>query len=78
MRIAVAMSVITNRSVNIEKIRLTRKKPGLAAQHLTGILLAKNLSHGEMTNTFLGSTSLSFWPGQLTGGDFIADTKTAG
>lgn len=48
LRNASALSAITGQVVEVSKIRAARAKPGLAAQHLTGLTLVNTLSNGRM------------------------------
>jgi len=38
----------------------------------------KDFSNGTLDGDFIGSTEISFIPGDLKGGEFSVDTKTAG
>jgi len=40
--------------------------------------LIKELSDGVLDGDFVGSTEISFVPGDMKGGEFSVDTKTAG
>jgi RNA 3'-terminal phosphate cyclase (ATP) len=62
LRTALALSAITDRPVHIIKIRAGRKNPGLAPQHLTGVLAAAAVSGAEVRGAEIGSTELLFSP----------------
>lgn len=47
-------------------------------QHLSGLHVIKDLSHGTLDGDKVGSSTVSLRPAILEGGDFDADTKTAG
>ena len=50
----------------------------LRPQHLSGLQLLRDMSHGHLENGEVGSTEISFFPKTMSGGSYIADTKTAG
>mmetsp|Transcript_43157 Transcript_43157/g.70068 ORF Transcript_43157/g.70068 Transcript_43157/m.70068 type:complete len:376 (+) Transcript_43157:92-1219(+) len=61
-------------------IRAGRPKPGLAAQHLTGIQLVRDLCSGNLQGGLIGSTQIVFRPGKTIGdqSNYRADPQTAG
>ncbi len=63
VRTSLALAAITGRPVRLEKIRAGRRKPGLAAQHLTGVRAAAAVCAARLDGDALGSQSLSFTPG---------------
>ncbi|XP_066584921.1 RNA 3'-terminal phosphate cyclase-like [Prorops nasuta] len=80
LRIALSLSVIYGIPVKITNIRAKRPKPGLAAQHLKGVELLRDMCNAKVSYSLLGSTYLSFIPGSLNSKEkiFSADTQTAG
>lgn len=80
LRNAAALAVITCRPLQVDRIRAGRSKPGLAAQHLTGLrLIAEQLSQGgKLAGGQVGSTSVELQPGRLRCASVVADTQTAG
>lgn len=78
LRMSLALSAIQGKSIKVIKIRAGRPKPGLMAQHLSGILLGRDICNGKLDGGMLGSTEMTLIPGKLTGGEHLADTKTAG
>ena len=62
----------------MEKIRAGRAQGGLRPQHLTGIQLLAQLSEAKLDNGNVGATEINFTPRTIKGGNFVADTKTAG
>ncbi|CAL7952450.1 unnamed protein product [Xylocopa violacea] len=81
LRIALCLSALYKISVKIDNIRAGRPKPGLAAQHLKGVELLKNMCDAQVYGAHIGSTSLEFKPGQLNAHrkhTFFVDTGTAG
>uniref|UniRef100_A0A7J2TLB3 RNA 3'-terminal phosphate cyclase n=1 Tax=Archaeoglobus fulgidus TaxID=2234 RepID=A0A7J2TLB3_ARCFL len=78
LRTAIALSCLTKIPVEITKIRANRPNPGLAAQHLKGIEVAKMISNAEVEGLKLGSTRVFFKPRDIKGGDYKVDIGTAG
>jgi len=78
LRMSVSLSALLGTPVRIQGIRAGRSSPGLKAQHLTGIHLVKELTEGELEGGIFGSTEISFQPRRIRGGQFTADTKSAG
>ena len=78
LRTAVALSCVTGKPVEVTKIRANRPKPGLAAQHLKGIEVAKLISNAEVEGLRLGSTRIVFKPRRLRGGKYKIDIGTDG
>jgi len=80
LRIATALAGICRRPVRVFNIRAARPKPGLAAQHLTGLVLARDIIGGQLIGDEMGSTEIRFKPGKsvVEREQFIAYTRTAG
>ena len=78
LRMAVALSAITNTPVTVDKIRAGRPNPGLAAQHVTAIQAVAKLAGAEVDGLTTGSPRIAFRPGTLAGGDHTFDVGTAG
>jgi RNA 3'-terminal phosphate cyclase (ATP) len=64
LRTALALSMITGQAVEITQVRAGRKKPGLAPQHLAGILAAQQITQAEVRGAAVGSMTVSFSPSQ--------------
>ncbi|NEP10339.1 MAG: RNA 3'-terminal phosphate cyclase [Symploca sp. SIO2C1] len=62
LRTSVSLATITGQSVRIDRIRANRKKPGLAAQHLTSVRAAAALCQAQLSGDTLGSMTLEFIP----------------
>ena len=78
VRTSLALSAITGRPVRLEKIRAGRRKPGLAAQHLTGVRAAAEVCGARLEGDVLGSRTLHFAPtGPLRAGDYRFDVAAA-
>jgi RNA 3'-phosphate cyclase len=78
LRTALALSALTGRSFKFANIRARRDRPGLAAQHLTGVKGVAEVCHASMEGATAGSTSLTFEPGSVEAGDYRFDVGTAG
>eukprot|EP00095_Tigriopus_kingsejongensis_P001842 snap_masked-scaffold10_size831480-processed-gene-7.2 protein:Tk01842 transcript:snap_masked-scaffold10_size831480-processed-gene-7.2-mRNA-1 annotation:"rna 3 -terminal phosphate cyclase-like" len=81
IRMSMGFSALLGSPIQVHSIRAKRSKPGLKAQHLSGLLLAKEIAGGQIQGALMNSNEISFTPnprGGLRGGRFAADTKTAG
>ena len=78
LRNAMALSCLLQQPIHITKIRAGRINPGLRPQHLTGIQLLSELCGGKLEGGYAGSSEVTFCPKPIVGGNFTADTKTAG
>ena len=78
LRMAVALSALTETPVRVVRIRASRPTPGLAAQHVTAINVVAGLCKAEVTDASLGASSIEFRPGKLAAGRFSFDVGTAG
>jgi RNA 3'-terminal phosphate cyclase (ATP) len=78
IRTALTLSSITQKEVTIENIRAGRPKPGLAAQHLTAAKAVRNVCRGTLDGAELGSSNLTFHPGEIVGGKYEFNIGTAG
>lgn len=78
LRNAAALAAITGTPIRVHRIRAGRAKPGLAAQHVTGLQLIAAMCGGRLSGAEVGSSSIQMEAGQLRCGSYTADTKTAG
>lgn len=78
LRTAVALSSITGRPIRIRNIRAKRENPGLRPQHLTAVKAVATIAGGRLVGATIGSTTLEFYPGRITGGSYSFDVGTAG
>ena len=78
LRSALALSICTGKSFQINRIRAGRKKPGLARQHLTAVRAARDISGAQIAGDEIGSTTLSFKPGDIYSGNYHFAIGTAG
>ncbi|MGZ4969680.1 MAG: RNA 3'-terminal phosphate cyclase [Methylobacter sp.] len=78
LRSALSLAAITGRPVRIDNLRANRKKPGLAAQHLTSVRAAAMLCDAELKGAELGSRTLQFIPRKpVRSGDYVLDVAEA-
>jgi len=73
LRQSLLYSVISGRSLRMEKIRHNRKRPGLRRQHLGCIELAKQMCGGRVSPVEVGTTSFVFIPGNMRAGEHNID-----
>ncbi|RLF78764.1 RNA 3'-phosphate cyclase [Thermococci archaeon] len=78
LRSAVALSAISGKPIKIINIRANRPKPGLSNQHLHAILGVKELCGAGVKGAKLGSTTLEFYPGEISAKHVKIPIKTAG
>jgi RNA 3'-phosphate cyclase len=78
LRTALGLSVVTGQGFRMHSIRANRPKPGLAAQHLAGILAVMEASSAAVTGASLGSKELEFLPGEEWKGGLEINVGTAG
>lgn len=62
LRTALSLSAILGQPIHLVNIRGNRKKPGLAAQHLTAVRATALICEAEVQGAALGSTELIFAP----------------
>lgn len=78
LRTALALSAITGQPVRIERIRAGRRNPGLAPQHLTGVLALAEVCDAEVSGAAIGSTELLFQPrSKPRPGTYVFDVASA-
>jgi RNA 3'-terminal phosphate cyclase (ATP) len=74
LRTVLALSVITGRPVRIDRIRAGRRRPGLAPQHLTGLLALARVCDADVEGAELRSTEVFFRPrARPRPGDYVFD-----
>lgn len=78
LRTAVALSVLTGKTVEIKNIRANRPNPGIKPQHYVAIESIKELCQAETKGLEIGSSHLEFSPGEIRGGSYKFDIGTAG
>ncbi len=78
IRLAVALSAVTNKPCKITNIRAKRAKPGLQAQHSTAVSAVANLCGAGVKGNEIGSTEVEFHPEEIRGGPLSLNVGTAG
>ncbi len=78
LRLSAGFSVIFKQPISIKNIRKNRRNPGLRMQHMIGLLALKTLTNGSLSNVNIGTTELSFTPGDQFNTDIQTEIKTAG
>jgi RNA 3'-terminal phosphate cyclase (ATP) len=78
VRTAVSLSVLTDTSIKVSRIRSNRPNPGLRPQHHLALSIMKTLSHAKTTGLYVGSSEITFEPGERKAGSFEFDIGTAG
>jgi RNA 3'-terminal phosphate cyclase (ATP) len=78
LRSALALSMVTGRPFEIDKIRAGRARPGLMRQHLTAVRAAAQVCAAAVEGDEVGSGRLVFRPGPVKGGDYHWSIGTAG
>ncbi|QLE56985.1 RNA 3'-terminal phosphate cyclase [Nostoc sp. TCL26-01] len=78
LRTSLSLAAITGEPIRITGIRAGRKKPGLAAQHLTAVRAAARICHAQLSGDALSSTILEFIPGSgVQAGTYSFDVSEA-
>jgi RNA 3'-terminal phosphate cyclase (ATP) len=62
LRTALTLSAISGRPIHIQHIRAARRRPGLAAQHLSAVRAVAAICGAQVTGDTIGSTTLDFTP----------------
>jgi RNA 3'-phosphate cyclase len=78
LRNAVALSTLTKKPVKITNIRANRPNPGIKPQHYISIKSIQDICGAKTTGLEIGSSTLSFNPGDFKGGKYKFDIGTAG
>ncbi|BAK65770.1 RNA-3'-phosphate cyclase [Sphingobium sp. SYK-6] len=78
VRNACALSLVTGKAVRIENVRAKRSKPGLMRQHVTAVEAACVIGNAECQGLHVGSSALSFTPGEVVPDEYHFAVGTAG
>ncbi|MBY0520358.1 MAG: RNA 3'-terminal phosphate cyclase [Sphingomonas sp.] len=78
VRNALALSLVTGQPFRITNVRGKREKPGLMRQHVTAIEAALAIGGAHAEGIAVGSSEITFTPGQVTPGDYHFAVGTAG
>jgi RNA 3'-terminal phosphate cyclase (ATP) len=73
LRTSLSLAALLRRPLQLTRIRAGRARPGLAAQHLTGVLAVAAVSRGQVEGAALGSQELFFNPQPPRGGEYEFD-----
>ncbi len=73
LRSSLSLSAILGQPIRLTKIRSRRKKPGLAAQHLTTVNAVTAITNAEVAGDTLGSQTLTFVPQRIRAGNYSFD-----
>jgi RNA 3'-phosphate cyclase len=78
LRTSLALSLLTGRPFRLHHIRAGRTKPGLQPQHLQSVRAAAAIGQAHILGASLGSSELTFEPGEVVAGSYTFDIGTAG
>ena len=78
LRSALALSLVTGRSVTMTGIRAKQARPGLLRQHLTAVDAACQVGRAQAEGATIGSSQLTFAPGLVQPGEYRFAVGTAG
>jgi RNA 3'-terminal phosphate cyclase (ATP) len=73
LRTSLSLAALLQQPLQLTRIRAGRAKPGLAAQHLTGVFAVTEVTRGTVEGAHLGSQNLLFHPQQAQGGEYVFD-----
>lgn len=77
VRVAIGLSVLTQRPIEIYNIRAKRSKPGLHTQLVQSIEAAKKLCSGKVKGVSLGSKQIEFYPDEIKESSLTISVPTA-
>lgn len=77
LRTAVSFSMVLGLPIHVTKIRAGRKVPGLRPQHAATIKILGEICSAEVEGASVGSTELSFSPGEVVASHGSFDLGTA-
>src|SRR5262249_45064043 len=78
LRTSLALSLITGKPFRLFNVRAGREKPGLQPQHLMSVKAAATVGNAQLRGASIGSSDLSFDPGEVRAGTYRFDIGTAG
>jgi RNA 3'-terminal phosphate cyclase (ATP) len=78
VRMAVALSAVTGKDVEISRIRAKRSVPGLASQHCAAVQAVARMCQAQVTGCERGSTRIGFCPGEIRKAGIVIEIGTAG
>ena len=65
LRMAVALSALTGKSIRVYNIRAGRPNPGLKNQHVTAINAVAKLCNAKVKGLYVGSKTIEFHPQKI-------------
>ncbi len=78
LRTALTLAALTGQPVSVRHIRARRRNPGLAPQHLTGVLALARICSAETSPLVVGRADLVFRPGSRPApSDYLFDVAQA-
>lgn len=77
-RTSLALSLTTGKPFRIHSIRAKREKGGLLRQHLTALNAAAEVGKAKVSGAEIGSSEVTFEPGEVRPGTFRFSVGTAG
>ncbi|MGI5819254.1 MAG: RNA 3'-terminal phosphate cyclase [Armatimonadota bacterium] len=78
LRTSLSLAALLGRELRLRNIRAGRSKPGLAAQHLTGVRAAAAVCGASVDGDRIGSQQLEFRPEEIRAGRWQFEVGTAG
>jgi RNA 3'-phosphate cyclase len=78
LRLSVALSAVTKEPISVTNIRRNRPSPGLKPQHVMAINSVAKICHAHVEGNTVGSSVITFYPGDIKGGSYSFDIGTAG
>ncbi|HVO30391.1 MAG TPA: RNA 3'-terminal phosphate cyclase, partial [bacterium] len=78
LRTSLSLSLVHGKPIRVTKIRASREKPGLRAQHLAAVNAAATIGNAELSGAELGSQEIRFHPKAIVPADYRIDVGTAG
>jgi RNA 3'-phosphate cyclase len=78
LRSSLALSLLTGQPFHLRNIRAGRAKPGLQPQHLMSVMAAAKIGDASLCGASLGSSDLTFDPGEIKPGTYRFPIRTAG
>lgn len=78
VRIAAALSAMTQKPCKITHIREKRANPGMQAQHIAAVKAVAVMCDASVKGCFIGSPGIEFAPREMNGGALELDVGTAG
>lgn len=65
LRTAIGLGALLGKKITVNNIRANRPKPGLAKQHMTGLIALKEITGAKVQGLKVGSTKVVFEPGKI-------------